>query len=202
VILLLRRSGSGPGHLRGGGHRGVGRGPEVRRRPGRRRPGDGLLTVAYPAPRADLERASDLFRQLPASSPTPDLAQAARAGLATALSPNERLQQLYHPWTSYLIVPLFALRQRRHPDQRRLPRPRLRSPITLGILIGYVAGKPIGITGASWLLTRLSRGRLRPPVAGPPSPAWADRRNRLRGVILIASLAFTGTQLQKPSSAS
>ena len=47
------------------------------------------------------------------------------------------------------------------------------SPVTLGILIGYVAGKPLGITGASWLLTRLSRGRLGRPSAGPPSPASA-----------------------------
>ena len=38
------------------------------------------------------------------------------------------------------------------------------SPITLGILFGYVIGKPVGILGGSWLLTRLSRGRLRPPV--------------------------------------
>ena len=38
------------------------------------------------------------------------------------------------------------------------------SPITLGILVGYVVGKPLGILGASWLVTRLSRGRLRPPV--------------------------------------
>ncbi|MGI8445854.1 MAG: Na+/H+ antiporter NhaA, partial [Streptosporangiaceae bacterium] len=36
--------------------------------------------------------------------------------------------------------------------------------ITLGILIGYVAGKPLGITGGTWLLSRVSRGRLRPPV--------------------------------------
>ena len=28
---------------------------------------------------------------------------------ASAISPNARLQQIYHPWTSYVIVPLFAL---------------------------------------------------------------------------------------------
>ena len=33
------------------------------------------------------------------------------------------------------------------------------SPITLGIVIGYVAGKPVGIVGASWLVTRVSRVR-------------------------------------------
>ena len=157
----------------------------------------GLLTVAYPAARADLERASDLFRSF-REQPTPDLAQSARAGLATALSPNERLQQLYHPWTSYLIVPLFALANAGIPLSGAFLARAYTSPVTLGILIGYVAGKPLGITGASWLLTRLSRGRLRPPVG------WATVAGvgTIAGIgfavsILIATLAFTGTQLQE-----
>jgi Na+/H+ antiporter NhaA len=56
----------------------------------------GLMTCAYTAPRADLERATDLFR-LFREQPTPELARSASAGLSSALSPNERLQQLYHP---------------------------------------------------------------------------------------------------------
>ena len=157
----------------------------------------GLLTVAYPAARTDLERASDLFRSF-REQPTPDLAQSARAGLATALSPNERLQQLYHPWTSYVIVPLFALANAGIPLSGAFLARAYTSPVTLGILIGYVAGKPLGITGASWLLTRLSRGRLRPPVG------WATVAGvgTIAGIgfavsILIATLAFTGTQLQE-----
>jgi Na+/H+ antiporter NhaA len=157
----------------------------------------GLLTVAYPAARADLERASDLFRSF-REQPTPGLAQSARAGLATALSPNERLQQLYHPWTSYLIVPLFALANAGIPLSGAFLARAYTSPVALGILIGYVAGKPIGITCASWLLTRLSRGRLRPPVG------WATVAGvgTIAGIgfavsILIATLAFTGTQLQE-----
>src|SRR5918911_74591 len=38
------------------------------------------------------------------------------------------------------------------------------SPISLGILLGYALGKPVGVVGGTWLATRLSRGRLRPPV--------------------------------------
>ena len=157
----------------------------------------GLLTFAYPAARTDLERASDLFRSF-REQPTPELAQSARAGLATALSPNERLQQLYHPWTSYVIVPLFALANAGIPISGTFLARAYASPITLGILIGYVAGKPLGITGASWLLARLSRGRLRPPVG------WATVTGvgTIAGIgfavsILIATLAFTGTQLQE-----
>ena len=41
--------------------------------------------------------------------PTPELARSAQLGVASAISPNERLQYRLHPWTSYVIVPLFAL---------------------------------------------------------------------------------------------
>jgi Na+/H+ antiporter NhaA len=61
-----------------------------------------------------------------------------------------------------------------------------------------VAGKPAGITGATWLLTRLSGGRLRPPVG------WAAVTGvgTIMGIgftvsILIATLAFSGIQLQE-----
>src|SRR5262249_34329343 len=68
----------------------------------------GLMTSAYPAERSDLERATELFRSF-REQPTPELARTARLGLELAISPNERLQQLFHPWTSYVVVPLFAL---------------------------------------------------------------------------------------------
>jgi Na+/H+ antiporter NhaA/predicted DsbA family dithiol-disulfide isomerase len=157
----------------------------------------GLLTYAYPAARSDLERASEAFRNF-REQPTPELARSASIGLSTALSPNDRLQQLYHPWTSYVIVPLFALANAGIPISASFLARAYASPITLGILLGYVIGKPIGITGATWLLARLSRGRLRPPVG------WAAVAGvgTIAGIgfavsILIATLAFTGVQLQE-----
>src|SRR5207245_2663841 len=71
----------------------------------------GLLSLvgsACPAPRGGREPAADRFR-LFREQRTGDLARSARAALRTAVSPNERLQTLWHPWTSYVIVPLFAL---------------------------------------------------------------------------------------------
>jgi protein-disulfide isomerase len=157
----------------------------------------GLSTGAYPAARTDLERASDLFRSF-REQPTPELARSAGVGLAAALSPNERLQLLYHPWTSYVIVPLFALANAGIVITGSFLAAAYTSPLTLGILVGYVAGKPAGIAGASWLLTRLSKGRLRPPVG------WAAvaGTGTIAGIgftvsILIATLAFTGRQLQE-----
>ena len=157
----------------------------------------GLLVYAYPAARSDLERASERFRRF-REQPTPELARSAREGLSAALWPNERLQLLYHPWTSYLIVPLFALANAGILIDGGFLRRAFSSPITLGILVGYVAGKPMGILGSSWLLTRLSRGRLRPPVG------WAAVAGggTIAGIgftvsLLIATLAFDGSQLEE-----
>jgi Na+/H+ antiporter NhaA len=157
----------------------------------------GLVTYAYPAARGDLERASDLFR-LFREQPTPQLARSARVGLATAISPNERLQQLFHPWTSYLIVPLFALANAGIRIDGSFLTRAYTSPITLGILVGYLAGKPAGILGSALLVTRVSRGRLRPPVgwaavAGAGSVAAIGFTVSL----LIATLAFKGPELEE-----
>jgi len=157
----------------------------------------GLLTYAYPAARGDLERATEVFR-LFREQPTPELARDARLGVASAISPNERLQQLYHPWTSYVIVPLFALANAGVTISGDLLTQAFTSPITLGILIGYVVGKPLGVTGGSWLLTVLSRGRIRPPIG------WAAvlGGGTIAGIgftvsLLISTLAFSGRQLEE-----
>ncbi len=123
----------------------------------------GLLTYAYPASRGDLERATDLFR-LFREQPTPELARAAGAGVASAISPNERLAQLYHPWTSYAIVPLFALANAGIAVSGGFLARAYTSPVTLGILVGYVAGKPVGDRGR--LLARHAAERGTAAAAG------------------------------------
>src|SRR5438874_3751733 len=157
----------------------------------------GLLTAAYPAARTDLERATDQFR-LFREQPTPELARSARVGLESAISLNERLQQLLHPWTSYVIVPLFALANAGIAIDGGFLARAFSSRITLGILVGYVVGKPIGILGCSWLVTRLSRRRLQPPVG------WAAVAGggTIAGVgftvsLLVATLAFHGRELEE-----
>ncbi|MEU1369208.1 Na+/H+ antiporter NhaA [Streptomyces sp. NPDC005803] len=156
----------------------------------------GLLTYAYPAAREDLEHATGLFRMF-REQPTPELERSVRAGLASALSPNDRLQGLFHPWTSYLIVPLFALANTGIPlDAEGLGRA-FTSPVTLGILLALVLGKPVGIIGASLLTYRLSRGRLRPPVGwGAVTAGGTLAGTGFTVSLLIAALAFEGTQLQ------
>jgi Na+/H+ antiporter NhaA len=157
----------------------------------------GLLTYASPAGREDLERATDRFRDF-REQPTPEFARSARAGLQLAISPNERLQEAFHPWASYVIVPLFALANAGIPIQGDFLSQAYRSPITLGIIAAYVLGKPVGILAGSWLVTRATAGRLRPPVG------WAAVAGggTIAGIgftvsLLIATLAFSGRDLEE-----
>lgn len=158
--------------------------------------GMGMITYAYPATRDDLERATGLFR-LFREQPTSELERDVRAGIASAISPNDRLQRIYHPWASYAVVPLFALANAGvHLSGDQLARA-FTSPVALGILIGYVVGKPLGIVSATALTNVLSRGRLRPPVGWGAVTAGGT----LAGVgftvsLLIATLAFDGTHLE------
>jgi Na+/H+ antiporter NhaA len=155
----------------------------------------GLLTIAYPAPRADLERATDLFRVF-REQPTSQFAQSAQAGLRSAISPNERLQQLYHPFTSYFIVPLFALANAGVVISAGFLARAYTSPITLGIMAAYLVGKPLGISGTAGLVTRLTGGRIRPPVGwGSVLGGAAIAGIGFTVSLLIASLAFHGQAL-------
>ncbi|HWM62792.1 MAG TPA: Na+/H+ antiporter NhaA [Solirubrobacterales bacterium] len=157
----------------------------------------GLIAWAYPAGRGELERATDLFRRF-REQPTPELARSARAGLRGAVSPNARMLQLYHPWTSYVVVPLFALANVGIAIDGDFLAQAYSSPIVLGILFGFVLGKPVGVIGASLLVTKLSGGRLRPPVG------WAATigGGAIAGIgftvsLLIAALAFDGAELRE-----
>ncbi len=155
----------------------------------------GLATTAYTPVRGALERATEQTRTF-REQPTPELARSAQAGIAAALSVNERLQYRLHPWTSYLIVPLFALANLGIHIDGQLLSDAATSPITLGIICAYVVGKPVGISLAAFLASRpwLSGLRLSltwPVIAGGGAVAGIG----FTVALLVASIAFSGQEL-------
>ncbi len=157
----------------------------------------GLLVWANPVSQAALAGAGERFRRF-REQPTPEFERSVREGIRRAIPPNERLLALWHPWTSYVIVPLFAFANAGIAIDADLLERGVSSPVTLGIFLGYVLGKPLGIVAAAALVARLSGRRLRPPVG------WAAVlvAGTIAGVgftvsLLVAALAFDGPQLQE-----
>jgi Na+/H+ antiporter NhaA len=155
----------------------------------------GLITSAYPPERDSLERSTALTR-LFREQPTPELAYSASQSLTAAISPNERLQYRLHPWTSQVIVPLFALANAGIYLGGGALSDALTSSVTLGIVAAYVLGKPLGILFAAWLGTRRAFHGSRLTVTWPALLSGAT----VAGIgftvsLLIATLAFKGTPL-------
>ena len=155
----------------------------------------GLVTSAYPPSREDLEEVTALTRSF-REQPTPELARSAQLSVLSAISPNERLQYDLHPWTSYVIVPLFALANAGIHITGGLLSDAISSPIFLGILVGYVVGKPIGIMTASWIASRPALHGPRPTISWPVLAGGAT----VAGIgftvsLLVSSIAFHGQPL-------
>ena len=154
----------------------------------------GLITSAHLPHRSSLGHAVRLMRSF-REQPTPRLARTAQRGVALAISPNERLQHVLHPWTSFVIVPLFALANAGIRLNADLLSRAFSSPVTLGIVVAYVVGKPVGITAAATLALRLRIGRRAlssPVIAGAGVVAGVGFTVSL----LIASIAFHGADLE------
>jgi Na+/H+ antiporter NhaA len=155
----------------------------------------GLSASAYTPSRDQLEQATGDIRNF-REQPTAELARSARISVASTISPNARLQSFYHPWTSFAIVPLFALANAGVVLNVRFFAHAYTTPVTLGIVIGYVVGKPVAVIATSYAVTWLAKGRIRPPVG------WAAvvGSGTIAGIgftvaLLIATRAFTGTDL-------
>ncbi|MFD0782877.1 Na+/H+ antiporter NhaA [Micromonospora azadirachtae] len=157
----------------------------------------GLATSAYTPKRLELEEATRLVR-LFREQPSAELAVSATRGLAGTLSANARLRHTLHAVTNYLIVPMFALANAGIVIDGELLHEAARSPVTIGIVLAYVVGKPVAVFVASWLADRLSGGLLRPSIgAGAVLESGAIAGIGFTVSLLIANLAFTGTTLDE-----
>lgn len=157
----------------------------------------GLATTAYVPLRTDLERATGLVRQY-REMPTPEFARSAATGLTDSISENERILYRLSPWTSYLVVPVFALANAGVTITPDLLGRSLVSPVTIGIVLGYIVGKPVSLAATAWLLARFSHGRVSPQVG------WLSvlGSGTAAGVgftvsLLVASIALRGAALEE-----
>lgn len=97
------------------------------------------------------------------------------------LPPAQRLERTLHPWTSYVIVPLFALANAGIALDLDALTAAVTSPVALGVATGLVLGKPIGIAGAAWLAVRSGIASL------PEGVRWPH----VVGLATVAGVGFT-----------
>jgi NhaA family Na+:H+ antiporter len=96
-------------------------------------------------------------------------------------SPLDRRLRQVHPWSSYIVLPLFALANSGVALSAQSLGHAATDPITWGIVLGLVVGKPLGILGLARLAVAL---RLARPLEGA---TWGQ----ILGVGMVAGIGFT-----------
>ena len=136
----------------------------------------GLLTPTQPFERRELIDAAELLdvSTVERARQTADLAR-------SSVSVVEWLELRLHPWSSFVIVPLFALANAGVPITADALGDAWSSSITHGVVVGLVVGKLIGVTAFTWLAVRLGIGTL------PPGVAWRE----FVGIGAVAGIGFT-----------
>ena len=140
----------------------------------------GLLTPARPY---DAAGAADAIREAGhlISDPSPGAVRRTMIQAQEVVSVAERIEHVLHPYSSFVIIPIFALANAGVEMDVGTLGDAVSSPITVGIVLGLVVGKLIGITGFSWIAVRFGIGTL------PQGATWGQ----LAAVAAIAGIGFT-----------
>jgi Na+:H+ antiporter, NhaA family len=93
----------------------------------------------------------------------------------------ERVGAQLHPWSSYVVLPIFALANAGINLSGEALADALTSPVTAGVGLGLLVGKVVGVSGASWLAVRTGVGRL------PYRTSWP----MMVGLGGVAGIGFT-----------
>ena len=95
-------------------------------------------------------------------------------------APLMRLERMMHPWVAFGVMPVFALANAGVAIGDDLVAT-MASPITLGVMLGLLLGKPVGILTASWIAVRAGVALL------PSGTNW----RQLAAVGLLCGIGFT-----------
>ena len=110
-------------------------------------------------------------------------------------SPAEHLESSLHPWSTYFILPLFALANAGVSFRGEAGGVALLSPVTIGIFLGLVVGKPLGVISFAWLAVRSGLAEL------PSGIGWRQLAGAsfLAGIGFTISLFITGAAFDSPT---
>lgn len=159
----------------------------------------GLLTpVTAWIDESRLQRFLSWARKAPLGAPDAPSASSRTALRAVAravresISPQQRLEDAVHPWSAFLVLPLFALAN----AGVAVSAESSADPIALAVVCGLVIGKPLGIVLFSWLAVTAGLARL------PADMRWGHvaAAGMLAGIgftmaLFIAGLAFDDSAL-------
>ncbi len=98
-----------------------------------------------------------------------------------AMSPLQRMEHEMHHWVIFFVMPIFALANAgisMSLDELTIA---ITSPITIGVALGLLIGKPIGITLVAWLAVKMKMAHL------PENTRWRE----IFGVGILAGIGFT-----------
>ncbi|HEY1282326.1 MAG TPA: Na+/H+ antiporter NhaA [Acidimicrobiales bacterium] len=138
----------------------------------------GLLAPAEPfQTEVETQHVVDVLDHRPGISL--DDVRAASFLLRESVSVAERVEELLHPWVSYLVIPIFALANAGITFSSKSFSGDHR--ILLGVVLGLVVGKTVGVSAMTWLGVRLGIGRL---------PTGVGARHIL-GIAVVAGIGFT-----------
>ena len=140
----------------------------------------GLLTPSRPSDPEGAAEAIESSTKL-LDDPSPAAVRATMIQAQEVVSVGERLAETLHPWTSFAIVPIFALGNAGVALSAESVADAASSPITVGIVLGLVVGKLVGVTGFAWLAVRTGLGTL------PASVTW----QHIMGAGAVAGIGFT-----------
>ena len=96
-------------------------------------------------------------------------------------SPADRLVRLLHPWSSFVVLPLFALANAGIALTGPQAASALTARVSLGVIFGLLIGKAIGIGSFSWLAIR---SKLASPIAGLAG-------TQLMAIAILGGIGFT-----------
>ena len=140
----------------------------------------GVFTPARPLVSSDVEVVNPIAKVTTGPISVPIIRRTSFE-LREHVSVVDRLEDLLHPWTSFFIIPVFALANAGVSLSTDAISEALDSPVTLGIVAGLVLGKLSGIWVSAWLGVRSGLCQL------PQDATWA----KIAGVSAVAGIGFT-----------